>query len=231
MEVAIISMAQQARPNCSGQTEFLRPQLYKSASFVVKIPCLLSSLRSPSSIRQLVRFKISLPGQNPFPPSPNEPFHQQQQKHHHGDKSPNRQAGKGDRKGQQKNGFNIKNEENNAVKIILGPELHPGIALRLQSAFVNGIFVGAGLFGREQFRPKISEKQRGDGKTSRRQQKNGDEQIRIVFRHTSASDFVTFFTSNGNHWQSMSQGLPVFPARGLPLPIPPSLQAAKLPRL
>jgi hypothetical protein len=27
MEVAIISMAQQARPNCSGQSEFLRPQL------------------------------------------------------------------------------------------------------------------------------------------------------------------------------------------------------------
>src|SRR6266404_6132565 len=50
MEAEIISMAQQARPNWRGQTEFLRPQLYRSDSLVVKIPCLLSSLRSPSSI-------------------------------------------------------------------------------------------------------------------------------------------------------------------------------------
>src|SRR5689334_10735843 len=43
-------MAQQARPNWSGHTEFFRPQLYSSCRVVVKIPCLLNSLLSPSSI-------------------------------------------------------------------------------------------------------------------------------------------------------------------------------------
>ena len=35
MEVAIISIAQQASPNCNGHTEFLRPQLYMSCNVVV----------------------------------------------------------------------------------------------------------------------------------------------------------------------------------------------------
>src|SRR4051794_28155735 len=40
MVVAIISIAQHAKPNCKGQTEFLRPQLYNSSRDVVKTPCL-----------------------------------------------------------------------------------------------------------------------------------------------------------------------------------------------
>src|SRR5262245_26641213 len=48
--VAIISMAQQASPNCSGQIEFLRPQLYRSCIEVTQTPCLCSSVRNCSSI-------------------------------------------------------------------------------------------------------------------------------------------------------------------------------------
>src|SRR6266498_3633532 len=43
-------MAQHARPNCSGHTEFLRPQLYSSSKVAVKTPCFCNSLLSPSSI-------------------------------------------------------------------------------------------------------------------------------------------------------------------------------------
>src|SRR5262250_3173510 len=43
-------MAQQASPNCSGQIEFLRPQLYRSCIEVTQTPCLCSSVRSCSSI-------------------------------------------------------------------------------------------------------------------------------------------------------------------------------------
>src|SRR5664279_4132125 len=50
IDAAIISMAQHARPKPSGQMEFLRPQLYSSSRVVVNTPCLLNSLRSPSSI-------------------------------------------------------------------------------------------------------------------------------------------------------------------------------------
>src|SRR5215831_6067366 len=48
--VAIISMAQQASPNCRGQIEFLRPQLYSSCIEVTQTPCLCSSVRNCSSI-------------------------------------------------------------------------------------------------------------------------------------------------------------------------------------
>src|SRR6185437_8053620 len=62
IEAAIISIAQHARPKPSGQTEFLRPQLYRSSSVVVKTPCFCNSLLSPSS--------MLFPGQHAFPPCP-----------------------------------------------------------------------------------------------------------------------------------------------------------------
>jgi hypothetical protein len=48
--VAINSIAQQASPNCSGQIEFFRPQLYRSCIEVTQTPCLCSSVRNCSSI-------------------------------------------------------------------------------------------------------------------------------------------------------------------------------------
>src|SRR5205814_2834423 len=112
MVVAIISMAQQARPNCSGQTEFFRPQLYISPNVVVKIPCLLNSLRSPSSMvstgsvgvlerwsivfpplrhsdTPLLHFPL-LPRQYSLLPGPDQTFDQQQEKNYHRHKRPRR---------------------------------------------------------------------------------------------------------------------------------------------
>src|ERR1043166_3659903 len=111
MVVAIISMAQQAKPNCSGQTELLRPQLYSSWSVVVKTPCLVNSLRSPSSM-------ALIPGQNPFHPGPGQTVNQQQE-----------------------NRLHVKNQEEDGIHIILRLELDGRLPLRFEPAFINGILL------------------------------------------------------------------------------------------
>src|SRR5215469_9523686 len=77
IEAAIISMAQQASPKPSGQTEFLRPQLYRSSSVVVKTPCFCNSLLSPSSILS--------PGKHSLPPCPHEGRDEHEYENHHFD--------------------------------------------------------------------------------------------------------------------------------------------------
>src|SRR5260221_351796 len=146
MVVAIISMAQQARPNWRGQIELRRLQLYKSWSFTVKTPCLLNSLRNPSSIGLF-------PGQNPFHPGPNQSFAQEQKENHHGQKSPQGQTGESDRKRQQKKRLHVKNEKENAINIILRLELDAGLAFRFQTALINGVLLLAGFLKGKKSRP------------------------------------------------------------------------------
>src|SRR6185369_6977170 len=115
---------------------------------VVKIPCLLNSLRSPSSMvskrrgevmeRWSVAFPLLqhsttpslqsslLPRQHAFLPRPNQSLNQQQQKDRHGDKCASRQSGEGDGEGQQKDRFNVEDQEDDGIEVILGLELDPG---------------------------------------------------------------------------------------------------------
>src|SRR4029077_15863571 len=109
------------------------------------MPCLLSSLRSVRSMRVVESCALSTPRQHPFPPGPNQALDQQEQENHHRDKRTRRQPAKSDGKGEQKNGFHIKNQKNDRIKIILGFELDPGIAFGFQTAFIDGVLAWAGL--------------------------------------------------------------------------------------
>src|ERR1035438_6293934 len=98
MVVAIISMAQQARPNCIGQIEFLRPQLYNSLTVVTKTPCLPSSIFKSGStammnhsstvktrtgannLTQGLLANVSCPCQNSLCPGPRQTLGQEQDK-------------------------------------------------------------------------------------------------------------------------------------------------------
>src|SRR5271154_1921364 len=102
MVVAIISMAQQARPKVSGQTEFLRPQLYSSSKEVAKMPCLLNSVFKSWSIETSSR-----PRQHTFLAGPNQAFHQQKQEHQHRQTGCHRKTREGCGKRQQENRFYI----------------------------------------------------------------------------------------------------------------------------
>src|ERR1700691_3933000 len=108
MVVAIISMAQQARPKVSGQTEFLRPQLYSSSNEVAKIPCLLNSVFKSWSIETSSR-----PRQHAFLAGPDKTLHQQEQENQHSHASCRGKAGEGRGKRQQKDGLHIEDQENN----------------------------------------------------------------------------------------------------------------------
>src|ERR1700733_9418030 len=102
MVVAIISMAQQAKPKVSGQTEFLRPQLYSSSKEVAKIPCLLNLVFKSWSIETSSR-----PRQHTFLAGPNQTLHQQEQENQHSQASRQGKAGEGRGKRQQKNGLHV----------------------------------------------------------------------------------------------------------------------------
>src|ERR1700679_2535375 len=102
MVVAIISMAQQARPKVSGQTEFLRPQLYSSSKEVAKIPCLLNSVFRSGSIETSLA-----PRQHSFLAGPDQALHQQEQENQHSQTSCQRKAGECRGKRQQKDGLHI----------------------------------------------------------------------------------------------------------------------------
>src|ERR1700689_2418483 len=113
MVVAIISMAQQARPKVSGQTEFLRPQLYSSSKEVAKIPCLLNSVFRSWSIETSSR-----PRQHTFLAGPDQTLHQQQQENQHRQTSRQRQSGESRGKRQQENRLHIEDQENNGIQIV-----------------------------------------------------------------------------------------------------------------
>src|SRR5690242_20185846 len=81
-------MAQQAKPNCSGQIEDLRPQLYSCSKGRTKIPCFCSSLFRPSSTA------MSFPIQCALGPRVNQPLHQEQHKNHHCDECTKAQPAK-----------------------------------------------------------------------------------------------------------------------------------------
>src|SRR5262245_61018394 len=128
------------------------------------MPCLLNSLRSPSSmiakwsvgvldywsVGVLERWSLVfdpvqysttpslhfdlLPRQHAFLPRPDQSFDQQQQKDHHRHKRPCRQSGEGDGEGQEEDRFDVKNQKDDGIEVILGFELHPGVAFRFQAA-------------------------------------------------------------------------------------------------
>src|SRR5947208_2119623 len=99
---------------------------------MVKMPCLLNSRLSCSSIRQKLErwnngmkgqahnsntpsfhYSLSslLPRQHPFLPGPDKAYDQQQQKNHHRDESVGGQSGEGNGKWQQKNCFHVEDEK------------------------------------------------------------------------------------------------------------------------
>src|ERR1700753_2952881 len=108
MEAAIISIAQQAKPKPNGQTEFLRPQLYRSSSVVVKTPCFCNSLLNSSS--------MLFPSQHALPPGPEQAGNQHENENHHFHKSERAQSVKRHRERQKKNRFDVEDQKNDCVK-------------------------------------------------------------------------------------------------------------------
>src|SRR5439155_24932126 len=102
----------------------------------------------------------SLPRQHPFLPCPDQSFSQQQQKYHHRNKRAGRQSGEGDRERQKEDRFHVEDQKDDGIEVILGFEVYPGVALRLQAAFVSGILVRAGFERRKLLRTKASEARR-----------------------------------------------------------------------
>src|SRR5215213_5159285 len=120
------------------------------SSVVVKMPLLLSSLFSPSSIAM----RLS-PGQNSFAPRPDQAFHQQQQKDNHGEECAETEVEEGDGEWKEEDDLHIENEEDDAVKIVIGTELNPGITFGFQAAFINSGFIRTGLGRGEEAAPEI----------------------------------------------------------------------------
>src|SRR5262245_42990820 len=164
-------MAQQASPNCSGQIEFLRPQLYSSCIEVTQTPCLCRSLRSCSSIwlmdsryksykshiaaRKLAALQqcnsfnpfnqrvsaLTLPLYTSLAPRPEEPFDEEQKKRQNRDERSHRQSSECDSKRHKKHCLNIEDQKNDRIQIILRVELNLRIAKRFDSALVRGSLV------------------------------------------------------------------------------------------
>src|ERR1700679_2400024 len=153
MVVAIISMAQQARPKVSGQTEFLRPQLYSSSNVVAKIPCLLNSVFKSWSMPTPLA-----PSQNAFLAGPNQPFDQQKQKHEHSQTSGQRKLRERSGKRQQENRLDIEDQEHDGVQIVGDVQLHPRVTFSLQAAFVGRVFLHSRLSRREEMCPQPRER-------------------------------------------------------------------------
>jgi len=76
------------------------------------------------------------------------------------------------RKRKQKNRLHIENQEHDRVQVIRRPELHPGVALRHQAAFVNGILYQVRLGRREHAPPQPRQPQRSQAKPQRRKEQN-----------------------------------------------------------
>src|ERR1700679_1904225 len=136
MVVAIISMAQQARPKVSGQTEFLRPQLYSSSKEVAKIPCLLNSFFRSWSIETSSR-----PRQHTFLAGPDQTLHQQEQENQHSQASRQRKAGEGRGERQQKDGLHVEDQKNDGIQIIRDVQPDPRVPFGFESAFIGGMLL------------------------------------------------------------------------------------------
>src|SRR4051812_15105592 len=143
IEAAIISIAQQARPNCSGQTDLLRPKLTRSWIVVSRMPLRRSSSRSASLTTEgelLVISLISFPFEVAAMPRPDETLGEQQDEGEHRHEGARGQAGKCYGKGQEEQHLDVENQEQNRVEVVMRLELNPRVARRSDAAFIDGIF-------------------------------------------------------------------------------------------
>jgi hypothetical protein len=131
MEDAIISMAQQASPNWSGQTERLRPQSASSSRLVRRMPWRRSSARSSG-----VTLMGSMPLEMAAVPGPDQSLRQQQNENQHDQQSPGGQAGKGDGERQQKHNLDVKDQKDDGVELVVRLELDPRVAGGFHAAFI-----------------------------------------------------------------------------------------------
>src|SRR5271165_2144277 len=141
IDAAIISIAQQASPNCSGQTELLRPQLWSSSMLVSRMPWRRSSSRSASvgAEGEGAGSLISLPFEVPAVPGPHKALCQQQNEGEHHEERPRRQRGEHDREGKEEQQLHVEDQEHDRIQIIMGLELDPRIARRRDPALVSGV--------------------------------------------------------------------------------------------
>src|SRR6266702_4349619 len=120
------------------------------------------------------------PDQHVFLVGPDQPFHQKEQKDQHSDGFSDAKTGKSYGKWQKKDGFYVKNEKNDAVKVVAGLELDPSVTFRFQPALIDGILAGTGLVRRVLFGPDPCEQQGRQSERDGRQQQDNDRQIQAV---------------------------------------------------
>src|SRR6185437_5153107 len=142
------------------------------------------------------------PRQHAFHACPNQACDQQENENHHFDEPKRAQSREGYRERQQKNRFHVEDQENDRVEVIFGPELNPGVTFRFQPTLVDGVFVPAGLFRRELFRPEPGKRERRDCESGCRNRQNENWQI---IRHTC--DSANSSRTNRTKRKTASQGM------------------------
>jgi len=98
---------------------------------------------------------------------PDQAFHKQEKEYQHGEGFSQGKASEGDGERQKKDSFDIEDEKNNAVEVVAGLELDPGIPFGLQPALIDGILAQAGFVRGEFFLPKSRPEAAASGRTRR----------------------------------------------------------------
>src|SRR5262249_37306799 len=104
---------------------------------------LVDSLAHCSALTPRSFNALSFPLQTPFTPSPNEPFNQEQQENQYRDEGADRQTRESHCEWHQKDRFDIKDQEDDRVQIVLRAELNLCFTKRFDAAFINRVFLRA----------------------------------------------------------------------------------------
>src|SRR5262249_48226784 len=96
---------------------------------------------------------LALPLQTTLAPGPDEAFDQEQEKNQNRDKCSDWQAGEADGKRHQKHRFNVEDQKDDGIQIILHMELDMRLADRFDSAFIRRSLVRAGFWWLEKSPP------------------------------------------------------------------------------
>src|SRR5208283_162177 len=148
---------------------------------VSRMPWRRSSARSASVISGEggAASLISLPFEVPAVPGPDEPLGQHQDEHEHRDQGTRGQRGEGHREGQEEEQLDVKDQEQDRVQVVVGPELDPRVARRRQAALVHGVLGLARLGRLEQPEPELRQAQGRQGKRHRNDCEDGEERIGV----------------------------------------------------
>src|ERR1035438_4514044 len=122
---------------------------------------------------------ISLPFEVPAVPGPDESLGQEEDEHEHREQRTRGQGGEGHREGQEKQKFDVEDQEQDGVQVIVGFELDPRVARRREAALVDGVLHVARLRRLDEAKPQPRDPQQRDRKGHRGRRENGEKRIGV----------------------------------------------------